>query len=69
MEFRIMEEKYKVVAKLLPSGKVVYTIHKKVYSIFKYGEEPIFSFWVPTFYYHPSRATAQGKCKLLNEVL
>lgn len=64
-----MEEKYKVVAILLPNGRITYTIHKKVYSIFKYEDEPIFSFWVPTFYYHPSRATAQGKCKLLNQEL
>jgi hypothetical protein len=64
-----MEEKFKVVARLTMTGDVEYTIHRKVNSIFNYNDEPIFSCWVPTFYYHPSKATVQAKCDLLNENL
>ncbi|MFA5154145.1 MAG: hypothetical protein WC554_16465 [Clostridia bacterium] len=59
------KEKYKVVAKLTLYGKITYTIHKKVTVTFK--NEPVFSYWIPTFWYHSSKALVQSKCELLNE--
>ena len=71
-----MEKKYKVVSTLNWDGEVVYTLHKKMFSIPK---PPLFpgtelkmtikDFWRPTLYYYKTKEEAQEKCDKLNEVL